>query len=150
MRTTNFDALAASAPLDRQASVVRDGSGDLWEAKIKETTPHWDCPPPPLAERPDWVVDVTGQVVDRLTVVRYHGKRKAGGHWFLVRCACGAYELRRHRFFQALPVRTEGQEHSCEACSYLHTIKFHVSSRNTKASREADSAMLDRMAGRTA
>ena len=148
MKTTNWDAVAASAPQDRQASVIRDGSGDLWAPKVSETSHHWDAPPPPLAERPEWVVDRTGEVIDRLKVVRYHGKRKSGGHWFLVRCTCGAYELRRDKFFATRPQRTEGQEHACEACDYLHTIKFHASNRNTGASRKAEESRLDELAAK--
>lgn len=147
MRTTNFDAIAAAAPLDRQASVVRDGSGDLWSGKVKPTTRHWDAPPPPEAARPDHVEDFAGRQVHRLTVVRYHGKRKGGGHWFLVRCACGDYELRRDKFLRDPPMREGQQEHACEACDYLAHIKWIARNAGSGRLRVAnDAAFLDQLA----
>lgn len=146
IRTTNFDAVAAAAPLNREASTVRDGSGDLWEPKIKATTKHWNAPPPPEAERPEDRPDLSGRVIDRLTVIRYHGPRK-GGFW-LVRCACGDYELRRSKFIENPPPRSGEQVHACAACDYLHHIRWKAKNHAVAGRQRmrADEALLDRLA----
>lgn len=148
MRTTNFDAIAASAPLNREASTVRDGSGDLWEPQIKATTLRWDAPPVPEAKMPAHVVDLSGRQIGRLTVVRYHGKRKSGGHFWLVRCSCGDYELRRNKFIENPPERHGPEDHECAACDYLHHIKW-LQQNEAKAGRQrlaADASRLDKLA----
>ncbi|MFW1675974.1 hypothetical protein ACG9H4_19300, partial [Acinetobacter baumannii] len=91
-------------------------SNDHWEARIPPTTPHWSAPPPPLAPKPDVVEDLTGRVVGLLTVVRYHGSKKTKGSQWLVRCACGDYELRSTKAI----INHAGQfEATCAACDWL-------------------------------
>lgn len=146
VRTMSFDAVAAAAPLNREASVVRDGSGDLWAPKIKEHIEHWDAPPPPEAPRPEIMPDLTGRTVGRLTVIRYHGRRGDSGRW-LVRCACGAYELRRSKAITNPKPRDGGQEHACAACDYLYSITWKQKHLGSGVGRKrADDALLDRLA----
>lgn len=147
VRTTNFDAIATATPLNREASTVRDGSGDLWSAKIKFPERHWSAPPPPLAKRPKNVADKTGVQIDRLRVVQYHGRAPNRAHLWLVRCACGDYELRRDKFVTTRPVLTEGNEHACQACDYLRKIKWHAKNAGSGLGRmKEDAALLDRIA----
>lgn len=46
MKTLDFDKLATSAPLDRQAAEVRDGTGEHWDGRVYDRDSHWDAPPP--------------------------------------------------------------------------------------------------------
>ncbi len=98
MRTTNFDVIAASAPLNREASVARDGSGETWGFEVHEQISHWKAPPLPTHRRPHGMSDLSGRSFGLLKVLRFHGYREgknAPALW-LVRCSCGDYETRRH------------------------------------------------------
>lgn len=151
MRTTNFDAVAASAPLNREASTIRDGSGDLWEPrKAPENVMHWGEPPLPLEPKPAQLPELSGKAYGRLTVIRYHGKPNGGknakGTW-LVRCACGDYEVRRtEAIVRGLSgVRHEAMEPSCYVCTQVQAIQIQARKASTKASRKASAALLDRL-----
>lgn len=149
MRTTNFDALAAAAPLDRQASVIRDGSGDLWEANVPATVNRWLAPP---ALKPvetflagasaDLAKELIGKRFGRLTVlgVWADGNPKKNATW-VCRCDCGYYEGRKVRGLQG-----GGEDQmACHACVRLIWMQ-RSASKNTKATRKASAAMLDQMA----
>jgi hypothetical protein len=146
MRTTNFDTIAAAAPLDRQASVIRDGSGDLWEAKIGEHVPHWSAPPLPECAKPEAAEDLEGRPIGRMVVVRYHGGGRVNGSRWLCRCACGDYELRSSKAIK----RNANPEHGCAKCdklTYLLGLDRHR--RNTGKARKASEALLDQIAAKT-
>ncbi len=144
MRTTDFDRLATSAPLNTDAAMARDGqSRDHWEGRVPSTTPHWSAPPRPLAQIPATVEDLTGRVVGRLTVIGYHGSKKAKGSQWLVRCACGDYELRSTK---AITNHTGQLEATCAACDWLRLIKNRAFYANTRATREASALRLDEIA----
>lgn len=148
VRTMNFDALAASAPLDAKASTVRDGAGDLWEPKLKAPHRHWKAPPPPLAALPPNAEDLAGRKVGRLTVVRYHGKVGKFGRW-LVRCQCGDYELRRRTAIVNYRPGDGRNEASCQACDYLRHIRWVAANAGSGRARNAsDAAMLDELAAK--
>lgn len=144
IRTTNFDALAAAAPLDRQASVIRDGSGDLWDGRVQATQAHWKAPPIPVHERPEDQPDLTGLRQGRLTAIRYHETRtKPRRHQWLVRCDCGDYEVRRA---EVIADHRGEHEACCQACDWLRIIRNRVSGPYSVARRKADEAMLGRLA----
>lgn len=117
MRTVNYDALAASAPLNTDAAIARDGSGESW-APIRKAAPanHWDAPPvcQPL---PSGVENLRGRRVGRLVVVSYYGSDN-GSRW-LVRCACGAYETRRTKSVLNPPAI----EAVCSECDRLRHLQ---------------------------
>lgn len=142
MRTMDFDRIATAAPLDRQASVARDGSGDLWQAKVPEWHAHWNAPP--LAERPmpPQTPDLSGRKFGRLTVIRYHRAHKHKGAQWLVRCTCGAYELRCTAVIKA----EANPDHCCQACDWLKHINWRRNGSNTAETRKADEALLDSFA----
>lgn len=145
LRTTNFDAIAAAAPLDARASAVRDGGGDHWTATLPADVEHWSAPPLPEDERPRDVADISGLVVGRLTVVRYHRTRPSGGRrsrW-LVRCQCGDYELRKTR---AVTNAKHPDQMMCFACQAVETLR-NAGRRDTAADRAEDQALFDRLAG---
>lgn len=95
IRTTNFDRIAASAPLNTTASVVRDGSGEHWTPhKPFDQRVHSDVPIP-CAPPPQGATDLTGLRAGRLLVIGFHSRRKKSGRMWVVRCQCGAYEVRK-------------------------------------------------------
>ena len=138
IRTMDFDAVAASTPLDATASAVRDGSGEIYEVRVPAHIAHFIAPPRPQMDRPDDVEDLTGIQRGRFTVIRYHSPAKDGGKW-LVRCACGDYELRRAKAIR----RGDDQDMSCFCCVHTDTLRRRGSSQNTSARRRQDEALLD-------
>lgn len=120
MRTTNFDAIATSAPLDKTASVVRDGTGEHWDPSVKDGRLHWVAPPP-CGVRPAHAPDLVGCRVGRLTVVGYYdkGSKNGGGSRWVVRCTCGAYETRRSKAIRNPRPRDDGEEQACFKCETL-------------------------------
>jgi hypothetical protein len=136
----NFDAVAAASPLNREASTVRDGSGDLYEVTVPAHVEHYTAPPKPMMPCPSDVEDLTGFRRGRFTVVRFHHPCKDGGKW-LVRCTCGDYEVRRAK---ALKNGLE-QDLSCYCCLRTDTLRKRGSTQNTRARRRQDEQMLDRL-----
>jgi hypothetical protein len=139
--TMNFDAIAAAAPLDAQASVVRDGSGEHYEVTVPAHIEHYTAPPRPQMPRPEGVEDLTGFQRGRFTVIRYHSPTGCGGKW-LVRCACGDYELRRAKAIR----KGDEQDMSCFRCVHTDALRRRGSQANNRAKRRADEALLDRLA----
>jgi hypothetical protein len=144
VRTTNFDALAASAPLDRQASTVRDGSGDLWTPNVKVACAHWDAPPPAEKPLPSGQEDRAGQRFGRFTVVRYHTSSKATGSKWLVRCACGEYEIRSSKAVKN-PANTDD---CCTLCRHLVYLQRRDRQKLTPAGRRDEEGRLDAIAAK--
>ncbi len=144
MRTTNFDAIATSAPLDRQASVVRDGSGDSFDGRVPDWHSHWKAPPLPEAIRPANCPDLSGTRAGRLTVIRYHGRNPKKGSKWLVRCTCGDYEIR-----YAPAIKRASEDHKCQACDWFTHVQFvRQNERRGITSAGADAARLDDLAAK--
>ncbi len=144
MRVTNWDAVATSAPLDRQASIVRDGSGDTWDHEVHPQIDHWKAPPLPLAKKPDALEDLTGKRWGRLVVVRFHGKRegKNAPLCWLVRCACGDYETRRYATaLKATP------EDACVICAKAERLRQRASLPPSKKQFRKQRAAFARIVG---
>lgn len=121
MRTTNFDAVVASAPLNRTASVVRDGSGEHWDPVVRATQAHWTSPPP-MKSPPTVAPDLTGATTGRLRVVGYYGSSKKSGSRWVVRCTCGDYELRRSKAITN-PIVAGDTPPMCCKCTALEDLK---------------------------
>lgn len=147
LRTTNFDAIATAVPLNREASTVRDGSGDFYDFPIPLHVQHWKAPPTPVGKLGKGAEDLTGRVFGRLTVIRFHGS--AGGEWarpiWLVRCACGDYEVRRSKTLRS----TTNADACCCICQHVKHLRDIGSKPNTKARRMAAARLLDHL-GETA
>lgn len=147
VRTTNFDALAAASPLDRQASVVRDGSGDHWEAKISKTQLRWLAPPPmkvvSALTAPGQLIakSLIGKRVGRLVIlgILNDGIERKSASW-VVRCDCGYYEARKAK---ALREQRAGDDMACSACDKVNQLRELGRSQNTSASRMAAADRLD-------
>lgn len=149
MRTTNFDAIAAAAPLDRTASTVRDGSGDMWEPTMKSGQKHWKAPPLPTepfvaVPGSKWRIDLAGRQLGRLTVIRYHGRSGVSTPepMWLVRCVCGDYELRRAK---SIINGTEANP-CCLICQANDRLRARASRPCTKADRQKQASRLDQIA----
>lgn len=146
MRTMNFDAIGASAPLNRTASVVRDSlATDHWAARIPSDIQHWTAPPLPLRLPNANTPDLVGRRLGRLTVIRFHGYsgRTTPRPVWLCRCACGDYEVRRTKTI----IADANPDACCFICQTVENLRKQGSSKPTKASRRADAAFLDQLAG---
>lgn len=137
-RITNYDALAASAPVNRQAAIARDGGGVHYQAKADPTTARWDAPPPPERKPPADLPRLEGRTFgDGMRVIRYHGSRWNGARW-LVRCRCGWFELRSTK-----AIETAQADHSCSACQYARTQRRnYAADKATPDWREARGQLL--------
>ena len=94
MKTIDYDALAASAPLNADAAQAygMTGEHDLGYT-IPDHVRHWDAPPRILPVPSD-TTDRTGRKFGRFTVIGYLGHHKKKGSRWLVKCLCGLYEMR--------------------------------------------------------
>lgn len=144
-RTMDFDAIAAAAPLNREASSVRDGSGEGWADRHNPAgQAHWKAPPPSLDTLRPGAPDFTGQRFGRLTAVRFFGatsKKNPEACW-LVRCACGDYELRRVKTLR----RAGDPDDCCMECKALKALQSRAKKTTTRAGRRKSAALLDRIA----
>lgn len=146
MRTMNWDAVAAAAPLDRQASTVRDGSGehDTPRRLPNENYVHSETPLPVRAPLPN-SVDLTGRGLGRMVVIGLappKGGRNVKAAW-VVRCACGRFE---HRTAKYICNPAANADACCIQCDRVDRLRRLGSSRSTRASRESEASFLDRLA----
>lgn len=121
MRTVNYDRLATSTPIDKAAALARDGRTGVPTPEPPPFANHWDAPPPPERAPPRDLPRLEGRTFGvGMRVVRYHGRRSNGARW-LVRCACGAYELRATNSILAAEA-----DHACEACNWSRRVRWHA------------------------
>jgi hypothetical protein len=111
MRTTDYDKLAACAPLDQTAAVVTGQAGCVVlgdEASDDNTSLFLSTRNPlPLKKITSQMkahhqfVDFTGRPYGQMTVLGLHrdAPPKKGARW-VVRCPCGTYETRRTRILR--------------------------------------------------
>lgn len=130
---------ATLSPIDRKASAQLLGSGES-EADTLTVRPHWKAPPVPRATRPATIEDLCGRTAGRMTVIGFHNVYAGDGLW-LLRCACGDFELRRGNFV----VECHDPDHCCELCSRLLVAK-RGARKSTPESRLAQAVMLDDIA----
>jgi len=114
--TVNYNSLAASLPVNRDAALARDArSRDPWEPNKKIAQRHWSAPPR-LPRRPSAVPDLAGRKFGHFTVVGYFGPFRRGSLW-LVRCLCGDYETRKSHAVK--------NPHNChDRCDKCRTLLF--------------------------
>lgn len=149
IRTTNFDAVAASSPLDRQASVIRDGSGDLYDKPLAGVrVERWLAPPPlkPLSDHsaPGRVLvqAFMGTRLGRVTVLGiWAGTNPRKNSVWVCRCDCGYYEGLKMKSLNRL-----GDAAACSHCQQTDRLRAMASAPSTGSSRNASGKRLDRMA----
>ena len=135
MKTVDYDALATSAPLNKDAALARDGRGSHWDPKIPKTQAHWDAPPPmkpPPVDRENF----TGRTFGWLTVVGYYDSHKKVGSRWVVRCRCGDYETRSGK-----AVRNSAADACCYECGAALDLRKAEEFRRTGKQRERESYM---------
>lgn len=133
LRSIDWDSVAPLNPFDRTASMVT-GKGESFALVLDPGKLHQQTPIPfrPLRKQerqnPEFV-DFTGMRVGRLTVlglaVAVKGSRKTGVAW-VVRCVCGAYEIRRGRYLKACAAgkkKNGDREPCCDWCDKTHRLK---------------------------
>jgi hypothetical protein len=150
VRTTNFDALATAAPLDRQASVVRDGSGDSYERALPGlVVRRWDAPPrlKPLTDPSHRLLlqQYTGQRVGRLTILGVWADAPVGKNrkaiW-VVRCLCGYYE--GYKFGSIFKIPAEA---CCSHCRQTENLRVVARQTQSRKYRRKAGKLLGRLTG---
>jgi hypothetical protein len=128
MRTSDWDAIAASEPLDRLAALVAavgfSADEETMLAKAKSDIKA-------LTQRDPNFRNLIGLKKGRLTVVAYGGSnKKASRARWIVRCVCGRYEARSTR-----ALRPECTNDRCDKCNDLDRIRkgFHPLHRDEVA-----------------
>lgn len=131
MKTTRFDVLRTSKPVNKTAGLVTS-SGIHWNPNLKgnsharkwaDKPTDWLIPIPKSGHRATFE-DLTDRKVGRFTVVGWLGKpgNRTNTHnrksaW-LVRCVCGNYETR-----SAKAIKAANPLAACEHCLYLRRVK---------------------------
>jgi len=135
-----WDRIITSAPLDKQAAIVRDGKGEHFTPQMRlEDTKVRQIAPPPMRPNPPNAEDLTGQRFGRFAVIGRSADKPA----WVVRCACGWYE---HRNARALKTAGPADLASmmCTECCYVERVKAGlVLSPNERAARRAAKQRAD-------
>lgn len=122
MRTTNWNAIVTSAPLNKDAAIARDGRGVGFEPKLKAAPDitHSELPLP-TAPVVKGSLDLTGTKFGAAMTVMGKAPAKIGNNaaaW-VVRCACGNYE---HRTAKAIRNPRNDQDR-CRPCRQVEYLK---------------------------
>lgn len=150
LRTTNWDAIVTSAPLDRQASIVRDGRSAADPVTVQNsyaqqppTRPYMDIP----------ANNLTGQRFGRVVALGLGERARKGTTPWVVLCDCGRYAQMR-----AVALRSmEPDKIACGECTYIARApdKERIVIRHEKADAapqlECNTAMfphLERLLGK--
>lgn len=132
--TVDYQALATSAPINRDAAIARDGvSRQGYEPAKKIVQRHWSAPPP-LQPMPEGVVNRAGIKFGKFTVVGYLERNKKKGSLWLVRCTCGDYESRRGKAID----NPENAWDCCEKCRHVMTLRRSDHFRRTGKNKPID------------
>lgn len=138
MKTTDWSAVTASAPINKEAAVARDGSGDqfnsikrICQIHSRECLPTIPCPKNKK--------NLTGKKRDRLTVIGlYAGEDnpkavESKGSLWVCKCVCGAYVTRRQHKLAKDTTTID----ACDECRQLEYLK-HVERRKAYGDRRAE------------
>lgn len=120
---TNWDALLASVPANRAAALDANAKGTEFRP-AKEIIKEWDrrSHAPFPTKRVPFGVDLTGLKVGRLTVIGLADldERKAKSAAWVVRCACGYYEIRRSKSLRSPAYAARAM---CSHCDYQTELR---------------------------
>lgn len=128
MKTTDFDILAASGPVDKVAARVTGTKKPEYEYETHNK--HWKAPPAEMRPIPDnlnYRGLKRGDVFGRFTVVGlwYKQVRKTGAPArakYVVRCTCGDYEIRTAYDMKRNKARIHHQN-ACFNCMRWESVK---------------------------
>lgn len=123
-KTTNWDAVVASAPLNADAAKALNAVGESFVPRrevVNETAFRSDVPPQMRRLPPD-APNLAGMKVGKLTVIGLAAFGKGGKNrraaW-VVRCACGWYETRSAKVLRDPAYAARAM---CGECDYVRQI----------------------------
>ena len=138
MKTTNWDAVIASAPLNTDAAKARDGGGVGWTPEVRReedfVRSHAPIKIRAIVWHQTWS-DLAGLKVGKLTVIGcadLPGRSKKRPAAWVVRCVCGYYET---RIAKTLRDPEYAPRAACSECMYLDDLKTGRTQRPTVAER---------------
>lgn len=137
IRTVDFDRLASSAPVNKQAAADYSASGGVWAPEKKINNRRW-LSPPETRPVPTNSLDLTGCRAGRFVVVGLLARdpvlsKNAPAKW-VCRCSCGAYETRR-----AVVIQNPGLHRMmCSHCDYTAELVAGRVPTKTVAERIAE------------
>lgn len=117
MKTTNWDAVITSAPLDKQASIVRDGRSAGEPVTINNsyaeqppTRPYMDVP----------ANNLTGQRFGKVVALGLGESARKGTTPWVVKCDCGRFARMKAKVLRTSdPARL-----ACGECDYLYQVRM--------------------------
>lgn len=122
MKTTSWDRIVSSAPLNKDAALARDGRGENYEpnCRINPGSAHSDTPLPTIRFGGGGE-NLTNVKFGRMTVigVAKDTRQNDRGRAWVVRCACGNYEHRRTKAIR----NTANANDCCTKCRHLEYLK---------------------------
>ena len=130
MKTTNWDAVVTSAPLNKDAAIARDGKGTSW-TPARQFTNVFETPPLMRKYTDVPCNDLTGRRFQKLLVL---GLRQEGSGW-VCRCDCGRYTFQHKGGL--IKQQALGRAY-CGECDYLEEMK----AKRLPAKDEAEAARI--------
>lgn len=119
LKTTNWDAVIASAPLDRQASIIRDGRGEALDVVIENS--FKECPPlRPYSDVP--ANDLRGKRFGSLVAIGLSertGTNGKGAGW-VFQCDCGHYTRMSKKGVERQVAIDRAR---CGECDYIEGVR---------------------------
>lgn len=148
-RQVDFDAVAPLMPFDKTASMVT-GRGEHFEwepaanGKVHSADPISLRNPTPQELGNAAFKDLRGAKFGRLTVQGIAAEIVStnGTNW-VVRCVCGAYEIRKAKYIKACVAGDNPGEHEpmCDSCGY--TRRLQMGRHNPKKAHAAAQAIQE-------
>ena len=115
-----MDDIIRSIPVNKTAALVTS-KGVSFDVKDRINIKRWDaCPRLEMFKGPT-NHDLTGTKYGRLTVIGYYGHSNSckSSQW-VVRCDCGAYEIRNAKRIRK---SDKGKIYTCMECQNIATMK---------------------------
>lgn len=142
MGSNRWNAILAAVPLNTTAALGAS-RGYRYEPDIRSRNVHdWEGPPAILALDASHLnnshfVDLTGQVIGRLTVLGMaldDPRRGQKGALWVCRCACGKYVGQRTKSLKA------GSRDRCDDCEHNARLMSAASGNNARLRAESEQA----------
>lgn len=135
----SFNEIATRVPVNKEAALSLVPSESFtfrYGNRVRSATPLpiTTIPLPNTDKRVNYVDDMTGKIVGRLTVIgRFYDPKWGNGEHvrWVVRCTCGYYETRRNKGIRKLTI----QQSMCSQCEALERYKS-ISARGTYSENE--------------
>ena len=125
--------IAKAGPLGKFETSTQTGvQQEQFQRRIKEVLAHQNIKPMPTLAK-DW----TGRKFGRIEIVAYshsrYKKKKGIIHYWIVRCACGKYEMRTHiTLGKMCQSHGHGKDIPCEHCKQTEYLQSYAQYIETK------------------